>query len=58
MQQNDLRDAVAYPADFAARYREKGYCIGRNLSDFLRESAEKYPENIEIYDTDQSISYW
>ncbi len=37
-----LEGAVPYPEEFAMAYRKKGYWIGQNLSDFLRESAQKY----------------
>ena len=37
--QSYLVGAVPYPADFAEIYRKKGYWIGQNLSEFLREGA-------------------
>lgn len=55
--QNYLEGAVAYPEAFAALYREKGYWIGQNLSDFLQQLAEQYPENIAIFDAEKTISY-
>ena len=57
MQNHYLSGAVAYPEEFARMYRKKGYWIGQNFSDFLQESAEKYPEHIAIYDEGQQISY-
>lgn len=57
MQNHYLSGAVAYPEEFARLYRQKGYWIGQNLSDFLQESAEKYPEQIAIYSEGQQISY-
>lgn len=57
MQKKYLEGAVAYPEDYAARYREKGYWTGQNLSDFLEEAAEKYNENTAIYCADQKITY-
>lgn len=27
------------------------------MSDFLRESAQKYPQNIAVYDGDKAVSY-
>lgn len=55
--QNYLEGAIAYPEEFAALYREKGYWIGQNLSDFLQQAAEQYPENIAIFDAEKTISY-
>ncbi|MFX5738044.1 AMP-binding protein, partial [Acinetobacter baumannii] len=52
-----LEGAVPYPEEFAMAYRKKGYWIGQNLSDFLRESAQKYAKNIAIYDGDKAVSY-
>lgn len=52
-----LDGAVPYPAEFAEIYRKKGYWLGQNLSDFLRESAQKYPQNIAVYDGDTALSY-
>ena len=52
-----LDGAVPYPAEFAEIYRKKGYWIGQNLSDFLRESAQKYPQNIAVYDGEKAVSY-
>lgn len=52
-----LDGAVPYPAEFAEIYRKKGYWLGQNLSDFLHESAQKYPKNIAIYDGDKAVSY-
>ncbi|QIO06132.1 (2,3-dihydroxybenzoyl)adenylate synthase [Acinetobacter shaoyimingii] len=57
MQSHYLAGAVPYPEEFARLYREKGYWIGQNLSDFLQECAEKYPHHIAIYCEDQQISY-
>ncbi|TVT81655.1 (2,3-dihydroxybenzoyl)adenylate synthase [Acinetobacter colistiniresistens] len=55
--QNYLEGAVAYPEDFAMRYREKGYWTGQNLSDFLQQSAEQFPENIAIFDAEIALNY-
>lgn len=52
-----LDGTVPYPAEFAEIYRKKGYWLGQNLSDFLRESAQKYPQNIAVYDGDKAVSY-
>ncbi|MCK0913153.1 AMP-binding protein [Acinetobacter pittii] len=52
-----LDGAVPYPAEFAEIYRKKGYWLGQNLSDFLRESAKKYPQNIAVYDGHKALSY-
>lgn len=57
MSNHYLKGAVAYPEEFAQKYREKGYWIGQNLSEFLHASAEKFPNNIAIYCGDQTISY-
>lgn len=55
--QNYLEGAVPYPEAFATRYREKGYWIGQNLSDFLQQSAQQFPENIAIFDADTALNY-
>ena len=57
MPQTYLDGAVAYPAEFAQKYREKGYWLGQNLSEFLHEAAEKYADNIAIYCAEQKITY-
>lgn len=55
--QNYLEGAVPYPEQFANLYREKGYWIGQNLSDFLQQSASQYADNIAIFDAEIEISY-
>lgn len=52
-----LIGAVPYPADFAQRYREKGYWIGQNIDDFIKQSAQKYPTQIAVIDADRTIRY-
>ncbi|WP_333661849.1 (2,3-dihydroxybenzoyl)adenylate synthase [Acinetobacter sp.] len=55
--QNYLAGAVPYPEQFANLYREKGYWIGQNLSDFLQQSATQYADNIAIFDAEIEINY-
>jgi 2,3-dihydroxybenzoate-AMP ligase len=55
--QNYLEGAVAYPEDFSICYREKGYWTGQNLSSFLNQSVEQFPEHIAIFDADTVLNY-
>lgn len=57
MIENYLQGAVPYPKEFAQLYREKGYWIGQNLSDFLTEKAKLFAQNIAVIDAERQISY-
>lgn len=46
----DIDDAPGYPAEFAERYRAKGYWRGETFGQMLRERAEKHPDRIAIVD--------
>ena len=52
-----MQGCVPYPVEFAEKYRAKGYWIGQNLSDFLTESAEKFPQQLAIVDQQHQLSY-
>lgn len=46
----DFDDAPGYPAEFAERYRAKGYWRGETFGQMLRDRAEKHPDRIAIVD--------
>ncbi|MFG2180750.1 (2,3-dihydroxybenzoyl)adenylate synthase [Streptomyces abikoensis] len=46
----DIDDAPGYPAEFAERYRAKGYWRGETFGQMLRDRAEKHPDRIAIVD--------
>ncbi|MEU1778523.1 (2,3-dihydroxybenzoyl)adenylate synthase [Streptomyces abikoensis] len=46
----DFDDAPGYPAEFAERYRAKGYWRGETFGQMLRDRAEKHPDRIAVVD--------
>lgn len=52
-----LEGAVPYPDDIANLYRQKGYWVGQNLSDFLNECTNKYAKNVAIFDAKKKFNY-
>ena len=48
---------VPWPAQFAARYRERGYWLGRPLGDHLWQWAERYSDRVALIDGDHRFSY-
>jgi 2,3-dihydroxybenzoate-AMP ligase len=52
-----LDGVVRFPAEFAARYRAKGYWEGRSLRDTFDEAFELYADRIAIIDREKSVTY-
>lgn len=48
---------VAYPEEFAEKYRALGYWKGQNLSEFLTASAQQYPTNLAVIDQQYTLNY-
>ncbi|SNS38416.1 (2,3-dihydroxybenzoyl)adenylate synthase [Rhodococcoides kyotonense] len=53
-----LDGVVAYPEEFAARYRDKGYWIGQTHSDLLADTVSAHPARIAVVDANRSLTYW
>jgi 2,3-dihydroxybenzoate-AMP ligase len=52
-----LEGVVRYPAEFAARYRAKGYWEDRSLRDVFDQVFERYAGRTAIIDRERSVSY-
>lgn len=52
-----LDGVVRYPAEFAARYRAKGYWEDRSLRDNFDQAFERYAARTALIDGEQSVSY-
>lgn len=52
-----LEGVVRYPAEFAARYRAKGYWEGRSLRDAFDHAFKRYAGRVAIIDGAQSVTY-
>src|ERR1051325_11044422 len=53
-----MRDGVtAFPEEFAARYRERGYWEGRPLADGFTGAFAKYADRVAVIDEDGSVTY-
>ena len=52
-----LQGCVAWPEEFAQRYRANGYWQDITLYRVLAESAEKYPDKIAVVDGQRRLSY-
>jgi 2,3-dihydroxybenzoate-AMP ligase len=52
-----LDGVVRFPAEFAARYRAKGYWEDRSLRDTFDEVFERYVDRIAIIDREKSVTY-
>lgn len=50
-------NTIAWPAEFAERYRQAGYWQGAPLGDLLRHSADRYSNRIAIIDGDRQWTY-
>ncbi|ANY08126.1 (2,3-dihydroxybenzoyl)adenylate synthase [Pseudonocardia sp. HH130630-07] len=48
---------VGWPAEFAARYRERGYWSGRTLDGLLTDGARRWPEREAVVDGDRRWTY-
>ena len=52
-----LDGVVRFPADFAARYRAKGYWADRSLRDTFGELFTRYAARVAVIDRDQVVTY-
>jgi 2,3-dihydroxybenzoate-AMP ligase len=52
-----LDGVVRFPAEFAARYRAKGYWEDRSLREVFDQAFERYGDRIAVIDGQQSITY-
>ncbi|HEX7228925.1 MAG TPA: AMP-binding protein, partial [Candidatus Binatia bacterium] len=52
-----LDGVVRFPAEFAARYRAKGYWEDRSLREVFDHAFEHYCDRIAIIDGQRSITY-
>ena len=52
-----LDGVVRFPAEFATRYRAKGYWQDRSVANVFAEVFRKFPDRIAIVDRDQFVTY-
>ncbi len=52
-----LDGVVPFPAEFAARYRAKGYWEDRSLREVFDEGFQRYGDRIAVIDGQRSITY-
>ena len=52
-----LEGVVPFPAEFAARYRAKGYWEDRSLRDVFEQACEHYRDRVAVIDGQRSITY-
>jgi 2,3-dihydroxybenzoate---[aryl-carrier protein] ligase len=52
-----LDGVVRFPAEFAARYRAKGYWQDRSLRDVFADAFAKYADRVAIIDGEQFVTY-
>src|SRR5512134_655634 len=52
-----LDGVIRFPAEFAARYRAKGYWEDRSLRDVFADIFAKYADRVAIIDRDESVTY-
>jgi len=52
-----LEGVVRFPAEFAARYRAKGYWEDRSLRDTFDELFARHADRVAIIDRERSVSY-
>jgi len=52
-----LDDVVRFPAEFAARYRAKGYWEDRSLRDVFDDVFAKYADRVAIIDGEKAVTY-
>jgi len=52
-----LDGVVRYPAEFAARYRAKGYWEDRPLRDTFDRAFERYSGRVALIDGDRAVTY-
>ncbi|WP_430336043.1 (2,3-dihydroxybenzoyl)adenylate synthase [Rhodococcus sp. ACT016] len=52
-----LDGAVEYPAEFAARCREKGYWIGQTHAALLADAVAAHPDRLAVVDPRRTVTY-
>ncbi len=52
-----LKGVVPFPAEFAQRYRERGYWADKSLAQEFKVVFERYAERVALIDRDRSITY-
>ena len=52
-----LSAVTAYPADFAARYRERGYWEDRPLVSHYVDAFGKWPDRVALVDDQEAVTY-
>ena len=52
-----LEGVVPFPAEFARRYREKGYWLDKTLAQEFEAVFDKYDERIAVWDGERSFTY-
>jgi 2,3-dihydroxybenzoate-AMP ligase len=52
-----LEGVVRFPAEFAARYREKGYWEDRSLASVWEEACTRYANHVAVIDGDRSATF-
>jgi 2,3-dihydroxybenzoate-AMP ligase len=52
-----LEGVTPFPAEFAARYRERGYWTDRPLFDGFRDALTQYADQVALVDPDGPVTY-
>jgi 2,3-dihydroxybenzoate-AMP ligase len=52
-----LDGVTPFPAEFAARYRERGYWTDRPLFDGFRDALRRYADQVALVDADGPVTY-
>lgn len=52
-----LEGVVAFPPEFAQRYRERGYWVDKSLTQEFADVFNRYADRVAIIDRDRSFTY-
>ena len=52
-----MNGCIPYPQALAEQYRALGYWQGQNLTEFLAETCQQFPEHIAVIDDQQQLTY-
>ena len=52
-----LEGVVAFPPEFAQRYRERGYWVDKSLTEEFADVFKRYADRVAIIDRDRSFTY-
>src|ERR1700676_1193093 len=52
-----LEGVVAFPPEFAQRYRGRGYWADKSLADEFKEVFERHADRVALIDREKSITY-